>query len=346
MVNAKIHSLPRPIKWFSVPRLCRAENPQKGRLREFFQWNVDVIGADSILADAECVFVAADLLRELGLGSQDVCVRIGSRPLTLAALAAAGVDAARTEQALVILDKRPKLSEDEFRAFAAEGGMTAGQIESIERFQACPDVAALREHFAGDASVAGHLDELGELMGALRSFGVADYCVLDMRIVRGLAYYTGVVYEVFDRGASLRAGAGGGRYDNLLSVLGGPKVGGTGFGMGDVVLGILLDEKGRLPASAQRLEFFVLDDPPDQLDRVLAVAGVLRAKGLSADFSYKRQNVGKQLKEANRRGAERAVIVRGETVAVKNLATGQQVERTMAEFLDRPAGGTIESCNT
>ena len=154
MVNARINALPRPIKWFSMPRLCRAEAPQRGRLREFFQWNVDVIGSDSILADAECVFVAADFLREVGLAAEDVCVRIGSRPLTIAALAAAGVPAERTDAVLPVLDKRPKLGDEEFGELAAKAGLTGGQIDAIGRFQQCTSVEELRALLGADGRPA------------------------------------------------------------------------------------------------------------------------------------------------------------------------------------------------
>jgi histidyl-tRNA synthetase len=347
MVNAKINSLPRPIKWFSAPRLCRAENPQKGRLREFFQWNVDVIGADSILADAECIYVAVDLLRELGLSADDVCVRIGSRPLTIAALRAAGVPAELTDAALAVLDKRPKLSEADFAKLAGEAGLTEEQIAAVGRFQQARSVDELREYFRGRDDVrecvAKDLDDLAELFAALSAMGAGDYCVLDLRVVRGLAYYTGVVYEVFDRSGSLRAVAGGGRYDNLLKVLGGPKVGATGFGMGDVVLGILLAEKGKLPALGGQIEYFVIEADEAARPAVLEVVGALRRAGFSADFNYRPQALGKQLKAANRRGARQAVIVREGgatvTVTVKDLSSGSQRDTTLAQLLKAPAGG-------
>ena len=159
---------------------------------------------------------------------------------------------------------------------------------------------------------------------------------LDLRIVRGLAYYTGVVYEVFDRSQSLRALAGGGRYDNLLEVLGGPKVGATGFGMGDVVLGILLAEKNKLPPLGQQVEFFVIEADESSRPKVLEVVGALRSAGLSADFNYRPQSLGKQLKAANKRGAKRAVIVREDGISVKDLASGEQEDTTLAAAVEAP----------
>jgi histidyl-tRNA synthetase len=184
--------------------------------------------------------------------------------------------------------------------------------------------------------VAEAVDRLEALFANLDTMGAGEYCKLDMRIVRGLAYYTGIVYEIFDAGQSLRAVAGGGRYDNLLEVLGGPDVAATGFGMGDVVLGILLEEKGKLPELSQKLDFFVIDGEAGTFDRVMEVVGALRGQGLSAEFSYRRQAVGKQLKEANRRGAGRAVIIRASGVAVKDMSTGNQSDQSLDEFLSDP----------
>ena len=339
MVNAKISSLPRPIKWFSISRLCRAENPQKGRLREFFQWNVDVIGEDSELADAECIFAVADFLREVGLTPDEVKICIGSRPLTIAALRAAGVPAEATDAALAVLDKRPKVTPEDFDRLARGIGMTDEQIAAIRRFQDCRSTAEVGTVLAdAGPEVRGQIDTLGRMLESLSAMGVADYCCVDMRIVRGLAYYTGIVYEVFDSAGDLRALAGGGRYDNLLEVLGGPRIGATGMGMGDAVLRILLEQRGKLPSTLRsgQLEFFVVADGTGMQQQVISVVGALRAKGLSADFSYKQQALGKQLKEANRRGAKRAVIVREAGVAVKDLKTGQQQDRATDEFLARP----------
>ena len=331
MVNAKINSLPRPIKWFSVPRLCRAENPQKGRLREFFQWNIDVIGSDDVLADAECIYVCADLLREVRLTPSDVQIRIGSRPLAMALLKSIGADGELAEKVLPVLDKRPKVSAEEFSKLAGDAGLTPEQIAAIGRFQDATSTDELRDILAGQDAEAD-IAKLEKLFATLESMGVGDFCSLDMRIVRGLAYYTGIVYEVFDAGQSLRALAGGGRYDNLLQVLGGPKVGATGFGMGDVVLRILLEDQGKLPGLFQKLDFFVIDAEESLMPKVLEVVGRLRSKGYSSEFSYTRRAIGKQMKEANKRGAGKAVIVKADGLAVKDLSSGDQTDVSNEEF--------------
>jgi len=333
MVNARVNALPQPIKWFSIGRCCRAERPQKGRTREFFQWNADVIGTNDVLADAECIFVCTDLLREVGLTSQDVKIHIGSRPLTIAALESVGINGSQADQVLPILDKRPKLTDETFRELMAGVGLDSKQIDAISQFQDCGSPDEVRQVLGELPNTDEPLATLGALLDRLAELGVSDYCRLDLRIVRGLAYYTGVVYEVFDTEHSLRAIGGGGRYDNLLEVLDGPQLGATGFGMGDVVLGIVLDEKGKLPQLSRRLDFFVIDGDDGQFSNVMNVVGRLRSGGLSADFSYTRRSIGKQLKEANKRGAKQAVIVRGDQVDIKDLSTGSQHNTSTSSFL-------------
>ncbi|MCK5114426.1 MAG: histidine--tRNA ligase [Phycisphaerae bacterium] len=341
MVAAKINSLPRPIKWFAVPRLCRAENPQKGRLREFFQWNVDVIGVDDIQADAECIFVAVDFLREVNLTPDDACVRIGSRPITVAALKTGGLADDQIDTGLALLDKTAKVDADGFAKLVETAGLCVDSLGVAMTLQGTKTIDEIRKIFpARDSALDEEIGRLEQLFVKLEQMGISDYAQLDMTIVRGLAYYTGVVYEVFDRKNSLRALAGGGRYDRLLEVVGGPSVGATGFGMGDVVLGILLQEKDKIPAEVlgSQLDFFVIDGEEDAFCDVMKIVGQLRRDGFAADYAFKRQNVGKQLKEANRRGARLGVIVRKDGVSLKDLQSGGQGDVSVVEFLANPRG--------
>ena len=168
-------------------------------------------------------------------------------------------------------------------------------------------------------------EELQRLCDMLSAMGVAEYLKFDFHIVRGLAYYTGVVYEAIAAGE--RAVAGGGRYDNLLQLVGGPAVGATGFGMGDVVLGLLLEEKGKLPKelASKQIDWFVIDGPGTSEECVLSAAAGLRNKGLVTEYSFKRTGVGKQMKDADRRGAARALIIYdNEKAAIKDMTTGDQ----------------------
>ncbi|MCK4602401.1 MAG: histidine--tRNA ligase [Phycisphaerae bacterium] len=350
MVNAKINSLPRPIKWFSIPRLCRAENPQRGRLREFFQWNIDIIGSDDVLADAECVFVAVDALRELKLTKDDVVIRYASRELLTEVLRSFEIAEDAMERVMMVLDKRSRLPEKAFQAMLQEAVPKADSRMGILRFMnmkeigaSAADSIAKNVGMATSQKVVEAVDKLQRFQKQLESFGITDWCEYDTNIIRGLAYYTGIVYEVFDAGQSMRAIAGGGRFDDLLEVLGGPKIGATGFGMADVVLGILLEEKDKVPKEVQApsLEFFVIDGGDGLLEKVMQVVGALRRNGISADFSYSiERSLSKQLKEANKRNAKKAVMVRADGVAVKDLATGKQEEMSVERFLAQFKNGS------
>lgn len=342
MVAARANSLPRPIKWFCAPRLCRAERPQRGRLREFFQWNIDIIGVDDPIADAECIFVAVDYLRQAGLTAQDVVVRISDRRLIGGILAGAGLDDAQQEKAFAILDKAEKVEPAKFKEMWNDHFVQVLPFDALQNlmqatspatFTAAASAAGLKQD-----SFAAAIEGLEKAWAYLDRFGILDYCRFDLHVVRGLAYYTGIVFEVNDRAGTLRAIAGGGRYDNLLQLVGGPAIPAVGFGMGDVVVSELLKDLGRLKGISTAVDTYVIDAEENLFPDVLAVVAQLRDKGVAAEFSYKRQNLGKQLKSASQRGA-RQVVILGEpfrdsrTVSVKEMATGQQREVVLDDLL-------------
>ncbi len=341
MVNQQINALPRPIKWFSLPRLCRAERPQKGRLREFFQWNVDIIGVDDILADAEVIFTAIDYLRSAGLGPDDIVVRISSRKMLAAILETIGIRQENLEAVYAVLDKKAKLPDDTFGKMIAEqiadSTMRSRVIDlmSVEAIDRIGGVVEL------DAAAKAAVDELRRLFETLEVMGVADFVKFDIGIVRGLAYYTGVVYEIYDRQSSLRAICGGGRYDNLLKDFGGPSVPATGFGMGDAVLEILLREKGQLTdemLSTRNMEYFIAIAGDEFKQKAVQLTTQLRLKGMSADFSYKSASLKKQLKAAQAANARYTIILGSELtennqLVVKDMATGNQEPVDADKFL-------------
>ncbi|MCF7958764.1 MAG: histidine--tRNA ligase [Phycisphaerae bacterium] len=340
MVNQQINALPRPIKWFSIPRLCRAERPQRGRLREFFQWNIDIIGSDSVLADAESIFTAIDYLRSLGLKASDVVARISSRSMLAELLMALGFAREDLDKIYVLLDKRPKMTESEFSKYAAEQISDADLLDKMMRLEAVQSLDELEPMLQSDAARKGYAD-LCELFKTLKALGVGDYCEFDIKIVRGLAYYTGPVFEIFDRGKSLRALCGGGRYDNLLSSMGGPQVPATGFGMGDVVLELLLAEKGLLRSEASHLDFFVINADTELDDKMLMAVSRLRSQGYATAFSYKKTGVGKQFKQAAAQNARHTIVMGRETIesnqiTLKNMADGSQKELSLDKFLENP----------
>jgi histidyl-tRNA synthetase len=356
MVAARQGSLPRPIKWFSVPRLYRGERPQRGRLREFLQWNVDILGVAGPAADAECILVAVDGLREVGLTAADVAVHINDRRLMASLLAGLGIPEDRLGSAYALLDKVGKLPAEELSRRWGEGLGGYVAFESLWGLMdaASPDelgsrLASERNSARGAAvakAVGPALEDARRLLELIGDYGILEYCRFDLRIVRGLAYYTGPVYEIYDRQARLRAICGGGRYDQLLEQMGGRPMPAAGFGMGDVVLLELLNELKRLPAGAAAGGVFVVDAaaaagrvPSQPVARLVAA---LRRGGCTAEFAYEAQAMGKQLRRAAERGSRLAVIVGQETqergvVQVKDLTSGQQHEVELAALMADPA---------
>ncbi|GAI44065.1 unnamed protein product, partial [marine sediment metagenome] len=207
MINQQINSLPRPIKWFSVPRLFRAERPQRGRLREFFQWNIDIIGIDDVLADAEVIFCALDYLQEIGLTPDDIVVKISSRKMLAAVLQTIGIAESELEDLYALLDKRSRVPQEAFEKMLDEQVSDSSMTRKILDFMAVQNISEIRED---SDEIAGAKDELAELVRLLNEMGVDDYCKFDSSIVRGLAYYTGIVYEIYDKASKLRAIGGGG----------------------------------------------------------------------------------------------------------------------------------------
>jgi len=335
MVGQKVNALPRPIKWFSVPRLCRAERPQKGRLREFFQWNLDIVGVDDPLADAEVIFTTLDYLASVGLGPEDVQAKVSSRRLLAAYLRGLGLAEERLERVYPVLDKKPKVPGEAFEAMLAECVPEAAIADGIRRFMALTEVGQLEGLALADSSQAEAFEaarqELAAVMGWLERMGMGAYCRFDPTIVRGLAYYTGVVFEVHDAAGSLRAVCGGGRYDNLLADFGGPSMPATGMGMGDCVLEILLREKGLLgdDLPTRVLDWYVCWLDGALMEPAVAVTAALRRAGRAADMAPKAAGLGKQLKWASGAQAGQAVILGREMldegrIVVKDMQTGQQ----------------------
>jgi histidyl-tRNA synthetase len=340
MVNQKINTLPRPIKWFAVPRLCRAERPQKGRLREFFQWNIDVIGEDSGQADAEIIFTTLDYLCSVGLTNKDIQAKISSRRLLAAVLTSIGIPAERLDPLYAVLDKKPKLPPETFNAILAEQVPDAGQAGKIRDFMSFRSVEQIAQIAAPNEALNKAVDEMRAVFDILNVMGMGEYCTFDPGIVRGLAYYTGVVFEVHDIAGELRAICGGGRYDNLLRDFGGPPIPATGMGMGDCVLEILLEQRGLLDKQVpgREVEYFVALADPEMTKAMYEVVAQIRLKGHSANFSYRQGGLSKQLKEAAGQNAKKCVIMGQEyrdhkQLSVKDMATGGQELVEIGPFL-------------
>ncbi len=349
MVNQRINSLPKPIKWFSVPRLFRAERPQKGRLREFFQWNIDIIGEANefgkVLADAEVIFTAVDYLRSVGLRSGDIKVRISSRELLATYLRSLGIPEDRLDSIYPVLDKKSKLPSEVFEEILKEQVREKKTIGKILDFINAGSISDVKESIKlkSDEFIAC-LDTVKMVLDTLNMMEVGDFCVFDPSIVRGLAYYTGMVFEIHDTAGELRAICGGGRFDNLLHDFGGPTIPATGMGMGDCVLETLLREKGLMEKQIpkRQLDYFVVSIGFGALaEEVYRIIAELRSRGYSANFSYKIGGLSKQLKEASAQNAKNCIIIGNEeidkdNITVKNMTTGKQQTIQREVFLKDP----------
>jgi histidyl-tRNA synthetase len=340
MVGARAGALRKPIRWFSIPQLFRYERTQRGRLREHFQWNVDIIGEDDVSADAEVLATGLDALYALGLGAHDIVARFNDRRLLERLFLAAGVPREALLGAYAAVDKLTR--EPAERVF--ERLRTAGIPDDAARrvlhiFDVDGGLEGMRREFGNDAHIAAELSRLENYRSCLTELGHGDAIAFDPAIVRGLAYYTGIVFEIFDRRGELRAICGGGRYDDLLRSVSDVALPAVGFGMGDVVLAELLQERGLLPAYTQQIDYYivVVNESERPLQRQLATR--LRARGASVSYMLHETAVARQFKDAHARGARRTIVlgpteVREGYAVVKDMDSGQEQRTALLELLD------------
>jgi histidyl-tRNA synthetase len=338
MVASRGRDAKLPLRWYSIPRLFRYEKMQKGRLREFFQLNMDILGIAEPSADAELIAAVIDMMRDLGFTAEDFKVRISSRTLLEELFIAAGVAREQCPALYALLDKKSKISGEEFGGELSTLVPDPAARGKIETIFGVGSLDAVR-------SIGGELPavrDLQTLFSLLASYGLAEYAVFDIGIVRGLAYYTGIVFEVFDIKKSLRAIAGGGRYDKLVSLYGGPPTPAVGFAAGDVVLAELLREKGLLPVQRPRSGCFCIAVSESESGAVIALARELRNRGVACEFPLKFTGIGKQLKQANAARSPYALFIGGDEgktgmVKVKNMASGEEFLIPRGEIADKMA---------
>jgi histidyl-tRNA synthetase len=309
MVAARANGLKKPIRWFSIPQLFRYERQQRGRLREHFQLNADLIGEPGPLGDAEIIALAVDSVRAFGLGPSDFRVRLSDRRLLTALLTGLGLDPTQSAVVYQVLDKLQRVPEAASVERLEQAGIPRNAIDRIL------GLARVRrwDALTGAARELGGVLEAGapleRTIAALGAMGLGEYLDLDLGVVRGLAYYTGTVFELFDARGELRAICGGGRYDHLLAALGGVDLPALGFGMGDVVLAELLRDRGLAPAAGATVDVFLAAIGGDDLPAMLGLAQELREAGLRTEYALAPQAVGKQLKLADSRGARAAIVI-------------------------------------
>ena len=328
MVMSRAGVLPMPIKWYSIPQCWRYERTQRGRGREHYQWNVDIWGTDEISADAELISVLVTFFRSVGLTEEDLVIKMSSRKVLEEVLGSLGLKGDIFAKTCIIVDKMDKLPADTISQQLSELGLDESSILTIQSTLAIKDMESLGKNL-GEESVA--VKELTSLFSALEAYGISGWIEFDASIVRGLAYYTGPVFEAHDRAGELRAICGGGRYDKLLSTLGGRDLPATGFGFGDMVIMELLAEKGLVPELIADIDDVVISLSPELRNAAMSVASSLRNTGRSVDLVLEEKRLKWAFKHAERSGAERLVMVMPDEweegkVKIKNLESGEEIE--------------------
>jgi histidyl-tRNA synthetase len=311
MVGAHHRDYKKPLKWFAIPQLFRYEKQQRGRLREHFQFNADIIGESDVSADAELIALAIDTLRSFGLTENDFVVRVSDRRVWQRYLSLLGIADDKQNVVFQAIDKLEREPVEKTREKLAAITPKVNEVLAFPK------------------------DDLRELLDKLGDLG--KFCEVDFKIVRGLAYYTGIVWEIHDRKGELRAIAGGGRYDNLIKQVSGVDLPALGFGMGDVVLTELLKDRGLLPKLDRELDCYVVIADESIRADALKLIHELRDAGISIDYALTPAKVGKQFEMASALGARFAVVVGPEEwktseVTLKNLATTTQERVKVVEL--------------
>ena len=334
MVMARAGGLPMPIKWFSIPQCWRYERTQRGRGREHYQWNVDIWGTTEISADAELISVLVTFFEGIGLTAKDIVIRVSSRKVLEEVLGSLDMEGDIFAQTCIIVDKMDKLSSDVIEDQLSDLGHDSKVVMTIQTVLGIKDMNSLKEALK-DESVA--VSELNLLFDAIDSYGISEWVEFDASIVRGLAYYTGAVFEAHDRTGEFRAICGGGRYDKLLSTLGGKDLPATGFGFGDMVIKELLAEKGLIPELVSDIDDIVIPLNSDLRNAAVMVAASLRNSGRTVDLVLEDKKMKWAFKHAERIGAARLVLLAPDEwsrkmVKIKDLDTGNESEISLNDI--------------
>ena len=334
MVMARAGGLPMPIKWFSIPQCWRYERTQRGRGREHYQWNVDIWGTTEISADAELISVLVTFFEGIGLTAKDIVIRVSSRKVLEEVLGSLGLEGDIFAQTCIIVDKMDKLSSEVIEDQLSDLGHDSKVVTTIQAVLGIKDMNSLQKALK-DESVA--VSELNLLFDAIDSYGISEWVEFDASIVRGLAYYTGAVFEAHDRTGEFRAICGGGRYDKLLSTLGGKDLPATGFGFGDMVIMELLAEKNLIPELVSDIDDIVIPLNSDLRNAAVMVAASLRNSGRTVDLVLEDKKMKWGFKHAERIGAARLVLLAPDEwsrkmVKIKDLDTGEESEISLNDI--------------
>ena len=304
-------SLSFPIKWFSMPQCFRYERMTKGRRREHFQWNADIIGQPNILAEAEILLLLISACESMGLTKKEFKVFINDRRILNSILTQINVPKDMHNTVMVILDKRDKISSEVLVTMLEDAGMSDKQVGKLNEYLLNTDLKDLQANLIDTTGV----ENLDSLMDMMDTAGYSDYLKFDISIVRGLSYYTGAVFEVNSPEKKHRAICGGGRYDSLLSAFGGETVPAVGFGFGDVVVLDVLKELGRFPELPKKLDYTIIPFANEQVGIALKIASELRMRGSAVDCNFSMKKMKKTMRQANESGATKAILLFPEELA-------------------------------
>jgi len=294
-----------PIKWFSMPQCFRYERMTKGRRREHFQWNADIIGQAEIVAEAEILMLLISACELMGLSAKEIRVFINDRRILNSILSQISVPQEMHSEVLVIMDKRDKISIEALSKLLQDIGMSTTQVDQLNEYLLKSDLIELKK----DLNDTQGIDELQNLMDMMETAGFSDYLQFDISIVRGLSYYTGAVFEVNSPAKQHRAICGGGRYDSLLSTYGGEIVPAVGFGFGDVVVLDVLKDLERFPELPRKLDYTIIPFAREQVGTALNIAAILRQQGSTVDCNFSMKKMKKTLQQAGESGAAKAILL-------------------------------------
>lgn len=298
-------SLSFPIKWFSMPQCFRYERMTKGRRREHFQWNADIIGQAEIVAEAEILMLLISACELMGLSAKEIRVFINDRRILNSILSQISVPQEMHSEVLVIMDKRDKISIEALSKLLQDIGMSTTQVDQLNEYLLKSDLIELKK----DLNDTQGIDELQNLMDMMETAGFSDYLQFDISIVRGLSYYTGAVFEVNSPAKQHRAICGGGRYDSLLSTYGSEIVPAVGFGFGDVVVLDVLKDLERFPELPRKLDYTIIPFAREQVGTALNIAAILRQQGSTVDCNFSMKKMKKTLQQAGESGAAKAILL-------------------------------------
>ena len=330
--------IPRPVRWYSLPKIWRYEEPQSGRLREHFQFNADIFGVDTPEADAEIINLAGSILANLGIGTA-FSIHINDRVIMDGILKHLGVE--NTDRVFTIIDRFRKTTKDDFLLLLKENGVSENSADILLKLVESPfEIGELRSKISGITSSSDNLSERVERLvktcDIINLYGKSEIMV-DFSVIRGISYYTGIVFEAFDSLGQFRSILGGGRYDNLASLMSGQEIPAVGFGMGDVVLELLMKREGVWEDSRKEYTY-ALCFMGDTLRYSLEVAEKIRKYGIICVMELSSRGLSQQIRSAESQGF-RFVLIIGEkekekrTVTVRDLKESSQSERTVDELI-------------